>query len=301
MMQDVLKFSAKTLLFLIPFGVIGVLSFKALFLDEAYTYQVLYHYQLQKLATERTFETIVVGDSSGGNAIDAEYFSELTGTETVNLALNGLYGYAGSYNMIRKALEASPNLKNVIVVQSADMMQRPISYQGYLYSSASFQDVWEEGLNEPLITAFFDSILSSIGTNAIITDIKGHARPIVNDYVVQEGSIESPEIFEWNAGKVKEDKLLFLIKIRQLCEERDLNLIYVHGPLWEPIALASEEYFDEVERLIKAQNIVMIDEVIPIKTEDLGNTIDHVVPDVKPIYTERYAEAVFPYLQLGSQ
>jgi hypothetical protein len=290
------------LLFILPFGVIGVFAFKALFMDEAYTYQVLYRYQLRKLETESTFETIIVGDSSAGNAIDADYFSELTGTETLNLSLNGLYGYAGSYNMILKALKASPNLKNVIVVQTADMMQRPISHQGYLYSAASFRDVWAEGLNETLVSAFFDSILSRIGTSAILADVDKQTRPVVNDYAMQEGDFTLPRnAKEFDVASINEGKLFYLLKIQELCRERGLNLVYMNGPLWEPVILASTDYLDEVERRITAQGIVMIDEVLPIQNEELGDSIDHVQPDAKQSFTEQYAQALLPYLQLESR
>jgi hypothetical protein len=54
----------------------------------------IYGYQRDKLGTARTIDIAFVGDSSLGNAINAELFSSLSGHNAVNLALTGSYGSA---------------------------------------------------------------------------------------------------------------------------------------------------------------------------------------------------------------
>src|SRR5262249_16834400 len=62
----------------------------------------LLRYQKQKLARSHA-ALVLVGDSSLGNAIDAELLSQLSGKPTINLALTGSHGFEGAYNMLRRA------------------------------------------------------------------------------------------------------------------------------------------------------------------------------------------------------
>ena len=81
---------------------LSILAFKNLFFDDLFGYQILYNYQLKKLSTEEDVDTIFIGDSSLGNSINADLFSAQGATKALNLALTGNYGYAGSYNMLKK-------------------------------------------------------------------------------------------------------------------------------------------------------------------------------------------------------
>ena len=64
------------------------------FFDELFGFQILNNYQIKKTQTLQNIDTVFVGDSSLGNALDAQHFSSLSGKDSVNLALTGLYGYA---------------------------------------------------------------------------------------------------------------------------------------------------------------------------------------------------------------
>ena len=76
-------------------------------------------------------ETIIVGDSSAGNAIDATLFSELSGGQTLNLALSRLHGFEGSLNMAKQARKLHPEIKNIVFVQSLDMWALTFSREGF--------------------------------------------------------------------------------------------------------------------------------------------------------------------------
>ncbi len=81
---------------------LSIFAFKSLFLDNMFGYQKLYDYQLKKLSTQEDVDTIFIGDSSLGNAINADLISRQGSIKALNLALNGNYGYAGPYNMLKK-------------------------------------------------------------------------------------------------------------------------------------------------------------------------------------------------------
>ncbi len=58
----------------------------------------------------------------------------------VNAALTGVYDYAGSLEMIRRAVR-SRGAATVIVVQTPDMMASPISHEGVVFAADSLESV----------------------------------------------------------------------------------------------------------------------------------------------------------------
>ncbi|MBN1794138.1 MAG: hypothetical protein JW844_04155 [Candidatus Omnitrophica bacterium] len=280
---------------------ITVFAARMLFFDSVFTNQKLYAYQLEKLGTVNGVETVLVGDSSLGNAIDAELFSRLTSTKTVNLALTGIHGYAGSFNMIKKALRAYP-VKNVVIVQSIDMIMRPVAYDGYLYtidSPADIEDLdrYEKGR---LLAAFYNAVLSPVNLKAIYRHYRKTAPGgdiIENDFVKQAGKIDihrSVKPIEYVANK---DKLRFLAKIVALCRKNNINLLYVHGPIWEPISVSSEDYREKIDDAIASTGIKLLTDRIVITDEDVGDSEDHVIPSAKAKYTALYAGLIKGFLR----
>ena len=65
---------------------------------------VIADYQIQKIDDKEfdEIDTIFVGDSSLGNAIDKKLFNSISKLRSENLSLTGSYGIAGSLGMIKK-------------------------------------------------------------------------------------------------------------------------------------------------------------------------------------------------------
>ena len=247
-------------------------------------HQGVYRYQLEKLEATSSVDTVFVGDSSLGNAIDAAHFSELTPGQSVNLALTGTHGYAGSYNMLKKALQASPELQNVVVFQTLDMITRPVSYQGYLYTIGSAGDLLELGL--PGIRRLF-SVAQGAFTmdNALASLADRPPYTIENDSIEQAArtaalSDEPPSI-----AKIDADKEEFLIRLIRFCEARELNCIYAHGPIWEELGIAAGEYIEFVGERLMELGLPVVGPIL-IDTARLGNAVDHVAPAFKRQFTE---------------
>jgi len=129
-MTDLNRFVLRISLFVLPQAII-VSGFAYYFAFNTYAllpYEQLYQYQVGKISQADKFDTIFIGDSSLGNLIDAEYFSEETGQKAMNLALMGSYGYAGSYNMLKRAYAKNPDLKNVFYYSNIGyVLQRSVS------------------------------------------------------------------------------------------------------------------------------------------------------------------------------
>jgi len=95
---------------------------------------VIRKYQLAKIYNKNftTVSTIIIGDFSGGNAINSNYFSKLIGQKSVSLCLTGSWGLSGSLGMLKKALRKNNNIKNVIIIQTLDIWDRPYSKESIL-------------------------------------------------------------------------------------------------------------------------------------------------------------------------
>lgn len=91
-------------------------------------------YQLSKIDNNnfRNVSTIIVGDSSAGNAINAQYFSKLSNQKTLNLSLTGSWGIAGSLGIIKSAYNNNKNLKNIIIIQTLDIWPRAFAKESIL-------------------------------------------------------------------------------------------------------------------------------------------------------------------------
>jgi hypothetical protein len=91
--------------------------------------RVLLAHQISKFE-HPTATTLFLGDSSLGNAISAARWAELSGHSAANLALTGVYGYAGSYNFLRRALQRG-RPDNVVIMHTADMPTRAVWDRAY--------------------------------------------------------------------------------------------------------------------------------------------------------------------------
>jgi len=284
---------------------IVALGFKGLFIDNRFGYQRLYEYQLSKMADMKDVETVFVGDSSLGNAVNADYFSQLSGMQTINLGLTGRYGFAGSYNMIKKA--RGPNTKNVVLMNSIDMMKRDVSYSGYLMTMTGLVDAQELSADErnKLLGAFFKLVTSPVNIKRILmryVESGSDAQYIQNDYIRQGDSMgmDIPHVY---SAIINDEKVHFLKKIIAYCDKYGLNLILVHGPLHENVALVSQDYLTLVNtylnEIISAEQhggVKFIPDVLEIQSTHVGDNIDHVNPEYKDVYTEGYYYLINKYL-----
>lgn len=262
--------------------------------DPTALYEFLYEYQVNKLNTKKKINTVFVGDSSLGNAIDSDYFSEYTGLSSINLALTGLYGYAGSYNMIKKCYAKHKNLKNIVIMQSLDMQTREVSYRGYRFTMTDYSD-----FNELLIVEkkkivldyldFSESLVNILTRKISGSDNKNFE--IENDYVKQGPQIKLTSTVEpFLTSKIVNDKMIFLKKIKIFCDKKNLNLIYMHGPFYKEKVECSNDYISTIDSAIRAIEIPFIDTLLKVSANELGDTHEHILQEFKQAYTKKYAD-----------
>jgi len=250
----------------------------------------LYIYQINKLNQYHSeIDTIFIGDSSLGNAINARFFNSLSGMNSVNLALSGLYGYAGSYNMLKKAVKRN-HIKNVVLVQTLDMISRPVSYIGYLYSMNTFSDFYELKLDEKIDlletsinTLFSINNLKRILLYFFFQNVKNYT--IDNDYIKQTKMMKINNTTPKKSIRVNEEKKIFLTKIVHFCKQFKINLLYLHGPHLNNIDKRS---IKEINQNIQSTGIELIKKINYLAPNQIGDNTDHVHPEYKNLLTESY-------------
>ena len=272
---------------------IMILCFCILFYYKSGPYHELYLYQMKKLQEHHSnIDTIFLGDSSLGNAINADLFNSLSGLKSANLALTGLYGFAGSYNMLKKAVKMN-RIKNVILIHTLGTISRPVAYDGYLYSMESLTDITELSINEKidLLETSINQLFSMNNTKRIILyyilqRIKKYT--IEKDYIKQTIRAKLKKRMHNLTIQINHDKLIFLKRIVEFCEQHKINLLYLHGPHLNNIDSQSKKDIRTMNLLIESTGIKIIDNHYFLTPDQTGDALDHVHPDYKDMITDLY-------------
>ena len=80
------------------------------------------------------------------------------------------------------------------------------------------------------------------------------------------------------------------------CSKNNLNLIYVHGPIYQEHLEQSKTYIETVNKNLDSTGITLIHTPVGIKKNHLGDNIDHVNPNYKKEYTSMYYELIKHHL-----
>lgn len=265
----------------------------------------LYHHQLDKLARQEPASILFVGDSSLGNAIDAELFASLAGGPVLSLPLAGSFGYAGSYNMIRRTLEhAGP--KVVVVMQTASMMGRPFSEVGYLRTAPDGDWPWFKVPLSETARAYLtmDNLEQTVsGLERLIAD-DPYEVDYDRDYIRQGPALDEAEyakVVDENSAltpaSIDPRKPQYLHRIVALCRERSLTCLYAHGPLLQTLCQPMAPYLDAANAAIEATGITLLHDTPPcLPREQMGDSEDHAAPAMKDEVTRFYYRLIAPYL-----
>ena len=268
-------------------------------------------YQFQKLENfKENIDTIIVGDSSAGNAINAEVLSELSEQTVLNLSLKGSHGIVGSLNMAKQALRLHPEIKNIVLIQTFDIWSRPFSRQGFFETS--------NNIDTRDIGKHFFPTYKAVDKLRLQTNIlelymlakylyKGPPELVIdhdNVYTKKErGTYKNGGLIM--LGDEKMSKAIDPLKKQvyqtfdSFCDKQELNCVFIHGPIHNVLYKnTSEEFFQKINDIVsKSQFIVSIMTVFAIENENMGSSDDHVDISYKDEMTRRYYEELKPFLK----
>jgi hypothetical protein len=284
------------------FSSVLCLGAKGVVIDRLLDSQVSYRYQTTKINSMSDEElsaikTVFIGDSSLASAIDTAYFIDLSGSNSLSLPLTARYGYAGSYNMLKQITRRAENLENVVVMHTFDLGQRDANYDSYLFTFETANDLLELSPVEKLHTAK-TFVQTCLVPSHLIQSIRFYLNPSLvkgfedfsqYDYVPQRKPIDTKN--EKNLVRfedVNPQKTRFLSKLVDFSQEKQLNLVYVHGPVWDDLAENNHDYINEFSDLLLANDVNLIADLVTMPDADVGDAYDHVKPTLRRTYTERY-------------
>ena len=257
----------------------------------------LFLYQREKMRAPGPVDTVFVGDSSLGNAIDARVWSELTGRPARNLALTGAFGYGGTLNMARQSV-GRHRPREIIIMQTPEMLTRSGGLLGYLHTLDRLPSLNEVPLSV-LLEAYvnLDTVIAVAGRvlraseprhlDARLYDFVKQGRPLaeIPGFAQRYGS-EVLRREQLNAGH-----LPFLERIAALCRAERIRCTYAHGPILESYCANSARYFEEANAMIESTGLrVLPGTPICMPLSDAGDTQDHVRLERRPSYTAKYLE-----------
>lgn len=257
-----------------------------------FAFSDLFQYQLSKLQSQRHADIVFVGDSSLGNAIDAEYFSKQTGMFAVNLALTGAYGYGGSYNMLRRALDRwHPRV--VVIMQTPDMMTRSQVHEGFIHTAITAEDIFTAPLKEVLTVLGNVDMIISMVRRTLKAYVPTNSR-IVGDYILQSAPLSSQVKRAAVSGKERSSdldqaQLYYLSKIAQICHDSGIKCMYAHGPWLEGLCNRSRQYLTAASSAISQTGMIMLlGTPVCVPEQDIGDSLDHIHPARKRDYSDIY-------------
>jgi hypothetical protein len=273
----------------------------------------LLKFQESKIAALSDVDTVFLGDSSLGYALDARAFSGLSGRKTVNLALTGYnYGFGGAYALLKQLLtKTRPN--NVVIALTPQTYALSIAQlnglpiRGFLQASRqSPQKVFaispfiSKEAVEMLSKELFDKRYLSEG----IDYLRGKAEPLPGyfqqfDYLQPSNDkLNVSTVIESWGVDVTHDYDVFFSKMAQLCHTNGLNCLYMHSTLLELVVGRNRAFIKELGNRIETAGIrVPYKLPIEIPESDIGNTINHVRPNLQPLYTRKFYELLAPLLR----
>jgi hypothetical protein len=282
-------------LFLLTWLLLSLGYFTYSWQDYSLGSQRMFEYQLGKIDEIEQPEIVFLGDSSLGNAIDAEHFSNLTGRHTVNLALNGFYGFSGPYNLLRNLIDQQKVPKVVVVMNTAEMLSRDIAWQGYVLTSTDLVGAFQEFPSEA-IDATGRLFLNSLNRNSFVKFLSfentqnWQKNRLINDY-----SVQAKRRYKYSAEThidlaANPQKLLFLNKIISLCESHSIEFVYLHGPMNVELANSLKNEVAVLNADIAENHINHSPILTTVSNEQTGDEFDHVANHAKQAVTRKYVE-----------
>jgi hypothetical protein len=273
----------------------------------------LLRYQESKIAIVSDVETVFLGDSSLGYALDAKVFSELSGKDTMNLALTGYnYGFPGAYVLLTELLTRT-RPKNVIIALTPQTFALSIAQlnglpvRGFLQASRRNPHTVfaiDPAISREAAKLIFEEIFDKRLLLDGIDYLEGRI-PLIPDYFQEfdylqpENSIlDTKSVIETWGPDVTHDYDAFFLKMAQLCHENGLNCLYMHGILLDLTAERNRAFIKELGNRIENAGIEVPYKLpIEIPESEIGNTINHIRPSLRLIYTRKFYELVAPLLR----
>jgi hypothetical protein len=262
-------------------------------------------HQRAKIARLAGGETIFLGDSSLGNAIDVAAWSDDGRAPAVKLPLTGFFGFEADANLLRQVLaRAKPG--RVIIVHNALQLQVRFSHLGAIATASSAADYLAAPPAE-LLQLFFSHETVAAGFKRMQQRLRGKtdfASRIVDDYVAQQPTrLTGPALakaaaeFDLSPATIVADYRRGLARLAALCRDAGIECLYVHGTLYKGLCARALGFLAAAGRMIVEAGLAVVAATpVCLEEEEVGDTVHHAAPDLKRAMTVRYRRLIDAHL-----
>jgi hypothetical protein len=264
----------------------------------------LLNYQKEKLENIHTVDIAILGDSSGGNAINSSRFADALNLKTVSLSLTGNFGYIGDLEIVERLVEKG--VKTIMIFHTPFML--------------TGESVDRKKL-KLFINPGYISILSNLkillSTDIVLNSIKQTINPTQKyteneikkyDYIPQKRDKVSKDFLKSLNIVMYERDINFnhinvLSSISKLCNDNAINCIYVYAPIHESFCKNKDNYpyLIKSNDLIAGSGMDLLDDLYCIPDEEIGDSIDHIAYKYKNKSTDFYIQKYKNYLKTKSK
>jgi hypothetical protein len=271
----------------------------------------LYHYQAAKLAAApKQIDLLLLGDSSLGNGVDAKSLAARSGKTVLSLALSGgALGLPAIETQLREAVTRT-KIGNLVVMVSPELYRRHFSASadGFVLANGGRPAAL---LTLPpqlalkaagsLLSFLFDSGVQADGIRTILTgtrDLGDCAGCAALDYIAQKagGQLTADDIEKWRGPFDDFDP--FLERIAALCRENGINCLYMHGPTIQSVLDLNPGYVEKINAKVERAGLRLVSpEPFIIAPGDVGDSVNHVRPDLREAYSNKIYDTLAPLLR----
>ncbi len=294
-------------------GLIGV-SLSALQTCEDNEMCALAHYrQRQVRMASPPVDTLFVGDSTLGYALDDHRFTELKGGQTINLGMTGYaFGLPGAFSLIEQSLEHFYP-KNIVIMLTPQTFTPPIKeingapIEGFVLTSNGHSDLlfsvnaevsWLVLKQLALLAFDNDSLKRGLRMVTLRRSYSSDCAKCVDYFATLSRDVIDAESVSQSWTHPTHDYDPFLAKISATCKRNAINCIYVHGTLLAKFCDQFPSYIGEITAMVQDAGIQVAQPMpICVPPQEIGNTINHVHPDFREKYTDAIYAVVAPYLR----
>ncbi|MEO5331553.1 MAG: hypothetical protein H7839_05975 [Magnetococcus sp. YQC-5] len=278
----------------------------------------LLHYQFDKLDhAPPDLDLVFLGDSSLGLSVDAVAFSRLYGKPAMNLALAGwMFNLPSMYNMLLHVTRKTKVRTMVLMLTPHDYEllesnRVDLAFQGVVRTARFDFDMLLWSLREYHIY-FLISLFQELSLKNIIHGIKyrysyipyNYKDEIVNDYqpggvnrYVLAGELVPLETIKKQFMVASRRHLAALQAIGATCRTFGIRCIYSHGTVFEQTARNSKKMIMEINTMVKSAGLILADpDPVFIRHHELGDSVNHIAPQFKSLFTEKIFARLRPHL-----
>lgn len=248
--------------------------------------QLLYKHQIKKIKNSK-YEILILGDSSGGNAISAEYYSKISSLKAGNLSLTGNLVEANVAVLEKINKE---NLKKVIIISDLDIWLRDQNdgYNFFLNEYENFDNFYHhyfKNLNLFRVVSISKRIVKKFFFG-------GETIYIYDDYIKQNKVQTIDEEYYLFSKNINENKFRYLKKIFSICNTNNIECIHANGPIIKRFCENKnfKSYLNEVYRNFDLNQIIYNKHVFCLENDEVGDSIGHVASGKKEEFTQKYFE-----------